>query len=171
MSEYTPYPISEDDALVDLSVPDFAFCTPEDVARRLGRDLTADETSTVAELCDAATLTILAAASRDLDWAVAQVTAGTVPLLLRIIAIEVVRRSMTNPAGLSSETETLGAYSHTARYREESAGGGLLLTRAEERLVRQVVYGRSSGTSMPATTLDQVIELAQTGELAEFPAE
>ncbi len=47
----------------------------------------------------------------------------------------------------------------------------LLLTEREAMLCRRAVHGRLNATSMPATTLDHAIELAETGTIAGFPAQ
>jgi hypothetical protein len=138
------------------------FCTPQDVATRLGRDLTAAETPQVEMLCELASASITEAVTKTEEW---RATLTAIPLLLRVVAIELVSRSMPNPASFASTTETLGAYSYTQRYRDASGGGGLLLTDAEARMVRRAVYGRSSATTMPTGTLTQTLELVSDGEI------
>jgi hypothetical protein len=71
-----------------------------------------------------------------------------VPDVLRFVTVEVVCRAMANPAGLSSESEQLGEYSHTSRFRDGTSGGGLWLTDLERLMVRGAVHGRLSGTAL-----------------------
>jgi hypothetical protein len=118
-----------------------AYATATDIETRLkptlGRDLTADETAAAELLCEGATGVIVECHGGD------EIT-DSPPRLLRIVAIEVVRRAMANPNGLQSEQETLGSYSHAQRFL---ADGNLELKGVEERMVRGAVHGRLSGTS------------------------
>jgi hypothetical protein len=118
------------------------FCTPADIATRLARDLTTAEASTVEMLCELVTTEIAAAADKAADW---PASLTEIHPTLRTIAVEVVARTMRNPDGFSSTSETLGAYTYTQRYGDEGIGGGhvgdLALTAAERRRVRRAVFG------------------------------
>ena len=120
------------------------FCTPADIATRLGRDLTEAEQGTVEMLCELVTGEIAAAVDKDADW---PGSLEAIPASLRTIAIEVVSRLMLNPTGLSSTSETLGAYSYTQRFggdtMSQAGGGGVALTAAAKRRVRRAVFGAS----------------------------
>jgi hypothetical protein len=138
----------------DVPTATITFCTPVDVATRLGRDLTAAEAPMVAMLCELATDTIAAVVDLDEAW-VAELTA--VPRILRILAIELVKRSMTNTANptgaLESTSETIGAYSYTERFRDtagsasDGAGGAMTLSDAEVRMARKAVWGTNSASA------------------------
>lgn len=156
------------------------FATLNDLAVVMGR--TDEGTFTDAEaaqgtlLLDLATGRIADGVGKDADWAEALTS---VPATLRSVTLEAVRRvmgpSINNPTGVSSESETIGAYSHTVRYGENGSSvtaeaAGLEITDDEMRKCRRAVWGRLSATTMPATTLDLVVELAETGEIAAFPA-
>jgi hypothetical protein len=141
------------------------FCTSDDVATRLGRGdagLTAAEVPQVEMLCELATAAITDAVAQTEAWRAAL---PAVPHMLRVVAIELVTRGLANTSGMASTTETLGAYSYTARFRDANGGGGLLLTPAEARMVRRAVYGRATATTMPTGTLTQVIELVEDGDI------
>jgi hypothetical protein len=128
------------------AVTSVTFCTVADVATRLGRDLTDAEQGTVAMLCELVTSEMAAAADKDAAW-LAALTEVQPPL--RVIAIDVVTRLMRNPTGLSSTSETLGAYSYTQRFAgdgESASVGGMALTAREERRVRRLILGTSVGT-------------------------
>lgn len=144
------------------------FATLNELAVRLGRvssaELTAAQAAQGGLLLDLSSGLIREATGQAADW-----DPDPIPTILRAVCLDVCRRVMTNPAGVRSESETLGVHQHAVSYPDGASD--LYLTRIEEHLVRQAVHGRSSGTSMPATTFDQVLELAQTGEIAEFPAE
>jgi hypothetical protein len=128
------------------------FCTPADIATRLGREgaLTAAETPMVEMLCELATDTIMAAIDKTEAWRAA---ITDVPRIVRVVAIELVTRGMANPTGVGSITETLGAYSYTTRYtvQAQANAAGLMLSPAEERLVRRAVFGTLSATTVPHT--------------------
>lgn len=136
------------------------FCTPADIATRLGRDLTEAEQATATMLCELVTDQVAAAVDEDADWAAAL---DPIPLPLRAIAIDVVHRVMRNPSGYSSTSETLGAYSYTQRYGSDSgdagAAGGFTLTPAEARRVRRAVFGASVASIEVASIFDQELPL------------
>lgn len=121
-----------------------AFASTDDVKARRGRPF-ADEEEATAQL-------LLEAAQSNIELAIGKTEAeikelkGDPPPVLRFMTIEKVFRAMANPEGLSSQSEALGAYSHTNRF---NAGDipDLLLSDLEERQVRQAVYGKLSGTA------------------------
>ena len=149
------------------------FCTPDDVAACLGRDLTAVEASTtVPALCEIATTAIADAVGRDDAWAAGLTS---FPGILRNVAIALVTRSLPDPeapsSSVQSTSETLGAYSYTTRYHDAAGGsadgssGGMVLSDREERMVRRAIYGRNSATSMPRTIVNQLDEYYVDGEI------
>jgi hypothetical protein len=117
------------------------YATATDIETRLkpttGLELTDDQRAAAELLCEAATAVIVTCCGgKELE---------SPPPVLRFVAIEAVCRAMANPQGLSSEQETIGAYSYAQRYLAE--GGGLWLKPLEEQMVRQAVHGRLSGSS------------------------
>lgn len=120
------------------------FATTADVATRLGRALTADETAKVTALIASATALIATTARQSDEWAS---TLSPVPEILKSVTVEVVHRVLTNPTGASSLTEQLGSYQHGENYRSDMTG--LSLTRDERRLVR-----RAAGWSARTVTLE-----------------
>lgn len=125
-----------------------AFASTNDVAARLGRALTATESTSAGFLLEAAQGVI--------ELAVEANEAAIVPLppVLRFMAVELVLRAMANPSNLISEQETLGVYQHTERFR--SAESELLLTNLEELMVRQAVKGSLSGSVRIQSHVDDI---------------
>lgn len=142
-----------------------AFATVDEVAIRLGYDLTEKQVAQAELLLTIATGIIAGALGKDDAWAAAL---DPVPAILLGVTLDMVAGVMENPGGARSESETLGAYSHTTSYTD--GAHGMLLTDDWLRLCRLAVFGRRSGTFMPGTTVDLVLELTETGEIAEFPA-
>lgn len=134
-----------------------AFATTDDIAARLGRDLTDAETTMADLLLDGATAVIAEAAGKDDDWAE---SLDPVPQVLRFVAVEVVHRTLCNPQSLESASEQLGAYQHSERFRAGAAGGGLALTGTEELLVRRAVWGTTTGSvQVESTQVEEVHDL------------
>lgn len=125
------------------------FATAADIAARLGRPLTsAEEDTQVPLLLDIATGLIAESVGRDQAWADDQIADADAPATYRLICIEVVLRGLQNPAGVESQTETLGAYSHTQRYGSgDAAAFGLDLTDAEERRLSRAAYGTNAASA------------------------
>lgn len=133
------------------------FATLDQLATRIGKtsadDFTEGEAAQGTLLLELVTGLITHAVDQTEEWAAAL---DPVPLTLQSVCLEATLRvlsgALANPAGFSSETETLGAYSHTVRYASASDGGsdgpagGLALTPSEERRVRRAVFGSSVGS-------------------------
>jgi hypothetical protein len=148
------------------------FCSPADIAQRKGRELTTAEQAQVAFLCEAATDVIATALDKPSTWVDALTQ---VPRIVHVLAVELVARNLpatADVAGVQSVTETLGQYSYTTRYGEGASAsasiglGGLVLTPAEERMVRRAVYGTNSASTMPRSVVNQLEELRWDGEIA-----
>jgi hypothetical protein len=146
------------------------FASLNDLALLLGNesedDLTAAQTAQGTMLLELATSVLTGQVGKDDDWAA---DLDPIPGILRLAVLAMVQPAMQNPTGARSESETLGAYSHTTSYTD-GAHGLAFLDGPTLLACRHAVWGRLSGTSMPATTVDLIIELAETGEIAEFPA-
>lgn len=132
------------------------FATLDELALRLGKtsvdDLTAAERAQGQMLLELVTGLIVDAVGKTDAWAA---TLDPIPRYLRGLCLEAAWRASRNPAGVSSESETLGAYSHTARYEFSGSdqGAGVTLTEAEERAARRAVYGVSSRSAYPTSVL------------------
>lgn len=113
-----------------------SLATSDDISARLGRALATGETAAVAFLLPAADSVIAAAAD---------ITAGnldaTAHPVLRYVAVEIVCRALANPQGISNLRESLGQYSSSVQFRDAEIGGGLLLSKNEELLVRKAIHG------------------------------
>lgn len=120
------------------------FASTDDVKARRGRPFVEEEEEMAKLLLEAAQSNIEDAIGK--DEAAIKSLKGAIPSVLRFLAVEKVFKAMANPAGLSSESETLGAYSHTNRFNA-GENSDLLLTALEERIARQAVYGKLSGTA------------------------
>ena len=118
------------------------FANVHDVEIRLGRDLNERE-SEQAEMCLAlATVNMLNAVDKDVLWNVPVEIKPT----LSMLCVEIAIRGMTNPQALASQSESLGQHSVTQQYSRDIPGSGLMLTSAEELMLRRVVYGTTSGS-------------------------
>ncbi len=132
-----------------------AFATVDDVQTRLARTLSADEQDAATLLLDGVAAEIALAVGLDL----ADITD---PGVLRFISIEAVCRVMANPSGARSTSESLGAYQYAVSFFESQAG---LLNEREERQIREAVWGSTAAGVRTESVIDDVIELAETGEI------
>lgn len=127
-----------------------AFATESDVAARLGRDLADNERAIVTYLLPAAQALVAGAAGKSEQWAE---TLNPVPVLLKILAVEVIVRVLGNPDGVARTSEQLGEYQHSTSFRD--ASGLLELTPREEQLASSTVNGRSA-TSRIGSIADDI---------------
>lgn len=141
------------------------LATLNDLAIRLGR--TSEDELTDAQRAQGELLLALASAlirstaGKLASW---EPEAGTVAvIIMRAVCLEVCVRVMVNPAGVRSESETLGAHQHAVSYVDGHSD--LWLTDREAGLVRDTAWATDSATTIPATTVDLLIELAETGEM------
>lgn len=140
-----------------------AFATHEDVQTRLGRDLTEQEQGTATDVIADVTGLIVDCVDRDSDWAAGL---DPVPAALKAICVEKALAAIVNPRGVASQSESLGAHSHSETFRR-TADVGVFLTPLEERRVARAVYGRNSGSSTPRSVLDRTIDLAEGRDVDE----
>lgn len=118
-----------------------AYATADDVAARLGRDLTADETTQAEAVLDIVAGLIADAVAKDGDaW-----VADPVPTTLMLLSIEKAISALVNPNNLASFSEQLGSYQHSGTY-PRSGDVGIFLSDSEERRVRRAVYGAASAS-------------------------
>lgn len=129
-----------------------AFATTDDIELRLGREITAEEAAMAEQVIEAVTAQIVDAVDRDADWAE---NLDPVPGLLKTLCIEKVIVVGTNPSGLASETESLGAHSYGRTFPRVS-DNGLFLTADEQRLVRMAVYGANAATARQESLVDEL---------------
>jgi hypothetical protein len=139
------------------------FATSDDVATRLGRDLTAAETAMAEQVIDMVTGLIVDEVDRDLAWATAL---DPVPVVLKALCVDKVIAVGANPNGLRSNSQTLGQASYSKSFRDDA---GLWLTPQQARLVRQAVYGSLSGSSTPRAMQDRLINLRENRDVDEEP--
>jgi hypothetical protein len=126
-----------------------ALVDTADIAARLGRDLTADETTQAESLIVFASALIADAVGEEDPW-----EPDPVPAIVTHVAVEIISRAMLNPQGLKSSSETLGAHSFAATY----ADAGLAMTKAEELLLRRAVIGSVSGSTRVRSVADDVLD-------------
>jgi hypothetical protein len=134
-----------------------AFASADDVATRLGQELTAAQEAAVEGVLAAVDGMIRDAVDRDADWA-----PDPIPAYVKEIAIQKAIAALTNPAGVAAES--LGA--HSVTYQRER-DGGLFLTEAEGRGLRLAVYGTNTGSSSPRSVVDRVIDLRENRDVDE----
>lgn len=131
-----------------------AFATPADVAVRLGRELTDAEEAFAEAVIGDVTGLIADHLGLDDDWAAAL---DPVPRVFKTLCVEKTILVGSNPNGLSSRSETLGAYAESESFRREA--GGIQLSDDEERRVRRAYFGTNSGSSRPDSTATEVYDL------------
>lgn len=115
---------------------------------KLGRAFTPDEAA-------AATL-LLEGASAAIDEATEKPEVEGPPAVFKFVAIEAAARAMSNPGGVSSESETLGVYSYSEKYIND---GSIWLTEMEERMVRRAVHGTLTGSAEAKSLASDVFTL------------
>lgn len=133
------------------------FATAANIKTRLGRDFATNEEALATFLIEGATALIAHEVDKDDEWAAAL---NPVPVVLTWTVIEAVRRVMSNPQGLASAQEQLGAYSHSETYPrvEEASAAGLVLTATEQLLVRKAVHGRNTTSVTVRSEVDDYTE-------------
>lgn len=143
------------------------WASADEVGTRLKRTLDDDEVAQVELVIEGVTGLVAAAVDKSDDWAA---DLDPVPAALRMLVIEKAVQVATNPSALSSVTESLGAYSHTDRYREGDAPAlaGIFLTDDEERAARRAVYGKNSATARQRSIVDDSVETFRDDSLPRF---
>lgn len=145
---YGGYQVYETVVVADSSEARFAEAA--DVAKRLGRDLTAGETDSAEYLLAMAAAVIADAAGKDDGWVV---TLDPVPQVLRGLSVELTVRALANPNQLAQLREQIGSYSYAATFASTGHAGsgsdvlGLALKPVEVMIVRRAVYGRTTGSA------------------------
>lgn len=114
-----------------------AFAASDDVATRLGRDLSTKETENVPGLLESATAVIADAAGYDEGWASQLVP---IPKLLSTLCVELVCRVLPNPSQWDSVRQQVGSYS----FQASQTTVGMQLSDNETRMVRRAVHGRET---------------------------
>lgn len=130
-----------------------AFATAEDIATRLGEEsLSVADKASAELLIDLATAVIAEAVDQDDEWAKGL---NPVPTIVRALTIELVCRAMASPQGLTSASESLGAYTRSESYRKDPSTA-LLLTDMEERMLRRAILGQLSGSVRIESHVDDI---------------
>ena len=127
-----------------------AFATAEDIEKRLGRPLSDAQREQAEALIADAGAVILAELNLPEGCEVEP------DELLCGMTCTLVMRAMANPQGLASESETLGAHSHSRGFSRN--GGGLTLTENEKLILRRHKYKRLSGTSRPESVVEEMYD-------------
>jgi hypothetical protein len=128
------------------------FAEVTDLETRLGTTFAAAQTLQAQSLLELATGLVLDAISQDEAWLDAQTA---IPSRLRVTCIEAAVRVFSNPTGARSESETLGAYSHSQSWADASAG--MQLTEREERACRRAVYGSATASPRVGAIIDETL--------------
>lgn len=142
------------------------FAKLDDLAVRLGR-IDADALTAAQQAQGTLLLALASGLIRDAGGKATDWDPDPASILLQAVCLEVCARVMTNPAGVRSEAETLGQHQHSVSYPDGHSA--VYLTPREAKLVRGAA-GLGSATTIPATTVDLLIELRDTGELAGLSA-
>lgn len=129
-----------------------AFATTEDVAARLGRELTSAEEDSAELSLELAEGLIVAEAGRDEAWAE---VLDPVPTYFRALCIEKAIGVLANPRNLAQASESLGAFSHSETF-PRSLDAGIFLTDEEAAQVRFVIYGATSASPRMESILDDL---------------
>lgn len=134
-----------------------AYATTDDVATRLGRDLTSSEEDQAELLLTLATGVITGAVGKDDDWAEAL---DPIPAVFRGFCVELTCRAMANPDGAFSQSETIGSYSHSKSFNRDLPSG-LVLTALERQILRRAVGRLVYDVRTPTSTeafLEELVE-------------
>lgn len=131
-----------------------AFATASDVATRLGRALTDDETDQATAAIVTVTGLIVEAVYQDDAWAAAL---DPVPTTLSTICIEKAISVIANPTNIASGSETLGAHQVSQTY-PRSSDVGVFLSAGERTRARRAVYGSQITDVRTPTELEDFLE-------------
>lgn len=113
-----------------------AFAKLSDLETRLGRTLTDIEQSQAIALLDDASEIIALAVGKT----AAEITSP--PPIFPGMSVTLALRAFVNPAGLSSQSETLGAHSYSETYRRDTSNP-MELSDVEARTIRRAYYGQN----------------------------
>lgn len=129
------------------------FAGVDDVAARLGFELSEQQRTAAAFLLPSATALIAVAAGKDDAWATALTP---VPQVLRLVCVEAVVRVIANPEALASVTEQQGDQRLTKSWTPGETGE-LCLTDKEGDLVRSALAGgKTSGSARLPSLVDDL---------------
>lgn len=131
-----------------------AFATAEDVAVRMGRELSEPETSTVEAMLTSVAAMITQAAGRDDSWAEGL---DPVPEILKTVSIEAVSRGFSNPQSLSAFSESIGSY----QYSQNFTSAGLGLTTEESLMVKRAANESTTASPRIPSVLDDIYPLSE----------
>lgn len=114
------------------------LASPDDVATRLGRPLTTDETSLVPALLDEASASVRA-------WMRCAPTDPVQPDVVLVVS-RMVKRVLESggsefPAHLDQFSQNAGTYSRSGTFTEGSQSGSPWLTKDDKRILRSVCGG------------------------------
>ena len=124
------------------------YATTSEVAARLGRGLTAQETTSYGSILEAVSDEINTLLDLTDDLAVA-------PAALKGVTVTAAIRAAANPEGVASRSETLGRYQHSETF-PRSSDSATLLTGSEIRLLRKAFYGSTINAPRVGSVLDDI---------------
>lgn len=142
-----------------------AFAAVEDVAVRLGRELTESQEAQAESAIALVTALIADAVDRDSDWAA---ELDPVPGALKELCVAKAASVVLNPAIGIVASESLGQHSVTFA---RSSDSGLMLSDAEGRLARLAVYGTNAASAQPRSAFDRIIDLREGRDVDEEPVQ
>ncbi len=128
------------------------LATAADVAARLGRELTVEETDAADAAIATVTGLIAEAVNKPTSWAD---TLSPAPETLKALCVEKAIGIIANPENLASTAETLGAFSDSRTF-PRAADIGIFLSADERRRVRRAVFGTLVGSPQVPSTADDI---------------
>lgn len=131
-----------------------AFAVADDVATRLMRELTAAEEALAEYAIETVTGLISDALDKDADWAE---DLTPVPTALSALCVEKAVGLIVNPSNVASQSESLGAFSHSETYPKAS-DIGIFLSAADISRVKRVVFGTNLVDVRTPTFLESYLE-------------
>lgn len=137
------------------------FASADDVAARLGRELTDAETDQVEGVLATLDGLIRDEVDRDADWA-----PSPVPPALKELSIQKAIAAVANPLALAGYSEGLGAHSYSANFRRDQPAG-IFISDAEGRALRLAVYGTNAGSGSARSMIDRSIDLLENRDVDE----
>lgn len=117
-----------------------AFATTDDIAARLGRELSdseLDRAEWIIPLVQALILEVAGTAEPN-----------PAPAYYRALCVEKTINVIENPSGLATESESLGDWSHSQTF-QRAGDAGVFLTDREEQMIRRIANNAASGSSRP----------------------
>lgn len=126
------------------------YADTSDIANRLGRDLSEEETRSYESILEAVSDEInvqVGPAEEISDEAVLRVFKGT--------AVTAAIRAKANPNGVASHSKTLGAVSRSETFPRSGDDAGMI-NKTEIRTLRRAMWGTNVGSPKMGSVLDDI---------------